>query len=128
MHAFVKTISVGLVSILTASCASTIDADNNAALILPSDTSLQTLTDAVSTLLNGRSVMLAPDSLTKRPTLIIDPVFAIGPDGNPIMGRSTEWPEHLKLAKDGDMCVLIQNRLHKVIILEGVECVAVEAD
>lgn len=73
--------------------------------------------------LHGRSVTLMPDSFTKRSTLIMDPVFATGPDGNPVMGRSTQRPDHFNLMKRGQSCVLIHEETGKETILDGVACV-----
>lgn len=146
MNAIAQSLSIGM-AILCTACASTTapttaPVQSQPVLITPSTHSLNILTQAVSTALNGRPVLLSPDTLTKRPTLIIDPVFHTGPDGNPIMGRSMAKPDHFQLVKrigipvthmgttvtHVDRCVLVHAETGKEVVLDGVDCVVVESN
>lgn len=93
-----------------------------AVLSAPSEATLPVLTSAVSQALNGRSVLLGADSLTTRSTLIIERKIHIGPDGHPIMGRSTEKPDHFQLLKRGDLCYLRHEETGNEQVLENVKC------
>ena len=97
-----------------------------AVLSHPSKATTEKLSQAVSQMLGGRDVLLAPDVLTSSPELILDPRpqrSLATPAG--IMGRSQARPDHFALSKTGRHCILTHKESGKSMSLKGVACEAV---
>lgn len=92
-----------------------------AVLVNPSADTQAELKDVVSKALNGRSVRLAMDSLTKENRLIIDRAQHMR-GGHPVMGRKTEKPNHFYLFKSGSECILRHEQTGETYVLKTAEC------
>ena len=77
---------------------------------------------AISTALGGAPVSLSPDSLTLNSRVIIERREAMGPDGNPIMGRRFDKPDHFILKISGSKCALLHEQTGEYHGLELAEC------
>jgi len=73
----------------------------------PGPRSVAELAKIVSAALNGASVTLADDALTKESTLVIERAPQKDPSGLPAQGRETGKPERFQLVKSGEDCVLV---------------------
>ena len=102
------------VSLITGGCALSAhrdaDPDQPAVLIEQDAAARAELARAVSEALNGVPVRLADDALTRNSELIIERTQRLDTAGRPILGRSTERPEHFQLIERAGRCILIHER------------------
>jgi hypothetical protein len=99
--------SVILVGILSACNHVLVKNDVPAYIVNPTKESRAELKEAVSKALNGVSVTLTDDALTKDDRLIIERKQHVDPQGNLIMGLETEMPHQFRLVKNNGKCILI---------------------
>ncbi|PHS41235.1 MAG: hypothetical protein COA91_02670 [Robiginitomaculum sp.] len=85
--------------------------------------------DVVSQALNGVQVTVAPDVLTKSPTMAIERPEFRSPAGDPIMGRRMDMPEdaadHFTLSRSNEKCVLTHEQTSVSYVLKSARCVVV---
>ena len=106
-----------------AACATVSPQRDVPALITsPSPKSHAELVRVVSRVLNGASITIADDALTRDSALIIERARARGADGAPLTGRDTGRPEHFRLVKNGSRCVLVHERSGKRFTLASASC------
>ena len=112
------------VAMLMASGCRTVSAQTEVPAVIanPSPQSKATLAKAVSEALHGAPVRVADDALTKTDQLIIEREHPLDPAGHPLDGRSREMPEHFRLVKSGDHCILIHQPSEQRFPLTGVSC------
>jgi hypothetical protein len=89
----------------------------------PTVESLTALVQAVRSALDGASVTLADDALTRESTLLIERVVRRDADGRRIQGRELGMPERFRLVKSGASCVLVHERTGRRFALEHTECI-----
>ena len=108
----VRTVA-GMLSL--AACA-TVSAgrDVPALITTPTAESRAELRRVVSRALNGASLTIADDALTRDSVLIIERALSSGRE----MGR----PEHFRLVKNGARCVLVHERTGKRVTLASAGC------
>ena len=98
--------------------------DVPAVIVAPSSQSHAALVDAVSAALDGVSVTLASDTLTRTSTLLVEKSPLPDPNGLPANGRALNVPERFQLVQDGTACILIHERSGKQFELAGTTCSA----
>jgi hypothetical protein len=76
----------------------------------------------VSEALNRASVTLAEDALVHETTLTVERARARDAEGRPLDGRERGRPEHFRLVKSGESCVLVQESTGRRFPLSGVTC------
>ena len=82
------------------------------------------ISNIVSEALNGTRVLVAPDSLTTRSTLSIDPAGS----GHPIAGgRLMGKPDHFDLKMSGKTCYLVHRQSGEVYRVKTATCRAAES-
>lgn len=114
---------IGL-TILSGACNTVANAKSEPAILInPSAETQAELKDMISKALNGRSVRLAADSLTKDNRLIIDRAEHMR-SGNPIMGRKVEKPDHFYLMISGADCILRHEQSGETYVLKTAQCKA----
>jgi hypothetical protein len=96
--------------------------DVPAVITSPSAESRAELVRVVSRALDGASITIADDALTRDSALIIERARARGADGGPLTGRETMKPEHFRLAKNGSHCVLVHEGSGKRFTLTSASC------
>ena len=96
--------------------------DVPAVLTSPSPESHAELVRVVSRALNGASLTIADDALTRDSALIIERARARGKDGAPLTGRDTGKPEHFRLVKNGSRCLLVHEGSGKRFTLASATC------
>ena len=100
-----------LVSQLLCACTSSLAQPDISAIIdKPTKESRAELARAVSSALNGAPVTLADDALTRQSLLIIEKVHPRDASGVPLSGRDFDRPEHFRLIKSAEHCVLVHER------------------
>ena len=101
---------VGAVLATLAGCQATAVADDVPAhIVAPTDASRAALQHAVNDALNT-NVLLADDALTVDSTLVIERNIPGSIDGQSAQGRIMEAPFRFRLVKNGDACILIDER------------------
>lgn len=103
------------------------DPDRPAVLIAPTDAARAELVRTVSEALNGAPVRLADDALTRDSDLIIERAQRLDPAGRPILGRSTEKPDHFRLIERAGRCILIHERTGRRWLLRSARCAPARA-
>ena len=98
--------------------------ESPAVILEPSPRSREELAGAVSTALNGVSVTLADDALTRETTLVLERAKHRDPSGLPAQGREMGMPERFRLVKDGADCVLVHERTGQRFTLRETTCAA----
>ena len=83
------------------------------------------ITEIVSKALHGTKVTIAPDVLTKSPSLIIELAGRGGIGGDPVMGRRMDRPDHFTLSLNGKKCVLTHEQSGESYYLRGAKCEAI---
>ena len=112
-----------LASQLLATCGSGFAQPEMLAIIdKPTEESRAELAQAVSDGLNGASVTLADDALTRDSRLIIEKAHPRDASGVPLSGRDLEKPEIFRLVKVGERCVLVHERTGKRTTLASTSC------
>ena len=96
--------------------------DVPAVITSPTPESHAELVRVVSRALNGASLTIADDALTRDSALTIERARARGTDGTPLTGRDTGRPEHFRLVKNGSGCVLVHERSGKRFTLVSASC------
>jgi len=96
--------------------------DVPAVITSPSPESHAELVRVVSRALNGASLTIADDALTRDCALIIERARARGKGGAPLTGRDTGKPEHFRLVKNGTRCLLVHERSGKRFTLKSASC------
>src|SRR5437588_8726254 len=81
------------------------------------------LAQAVSDALNGAPVTLADDAFTLRSSLVVERARQRDASGRPLSGRDTGMPEHFRLVKNGDLCILVHERTGRRFALQATDCV-----
>ena len=100
---------------LLSACASA-QPDVPAVIDKPTKESRAELAQAVSSALNGASVTIADDALTRDSRLIIEKAHRL-------TGRDFDKPEHFRLVKSGEQCALVHERTDKRTRLASTTCV-----
>lgn len=114
---------LGLCLCLLAGCqAAAIDPDRPAVLVNPDAQARSSLADAVSSMLGGRAVPLAPDALTKQDLLIVEPATHQSMQGNLGSGRQMVPPEKFHLVMRQGHCVLLHDASGTERWLTGAHC------
>ncbi len=115
-------LSLGL-CVVMAGCASiNLETAKDAVLTQTSDESRAEITSAISDALGGRKVTIAPDTFTEQSSVSIVQRDMIGPDGNPVLGRRYDRPDHFYLKKSGASCILVHPSGREFTVLETVHC------
>lgn len=96
--------------------------ETKALLIQTSESIRQEITLAVTDLLKGKPVTLAPDAFMKTSRLLIERKAHLDKQGLPIQGRSLEIPEAFILVKQGKTCLIKHEKSQQVITLSNVKC------
>ena len=108
---------------LLSTCASGFAQPEMLAIIdKPTQESRAELAQAVSDGLNGASVTLADDALTRDSRLIIERAHPRDAIGVPLSGRDRDKPEIFRLVKSGERCVLVHERTGKRTTLASTHC------
>jgi len=81
-----------------------------AVLVSPTAATRAELAQLVSEAMHGAPVRLAADALTTGSELTMTRVERRDAAGHPLLGRSTERPEHFRLLEQGGRCILVQER------------------
>jgi hypothetical protein len=123
MNALARTPAMLGVLLLMACQTSPVPSETQAVLTNPSVESRAELQRVVSGALNRESVTLADDALTRESVLIIERAPARDPNGQLLNGRELEKPEHFRLVKQGEHCVLIHERTASRWTLSSATCV-----
>jgi hypothetical protein len=76
----------------------------------------------VSRALNGASLTIADDALTRDSTLIIERARVRDASGVPLTGRDTGRPERFRLVKNGTRCVLVHEGSGRRWALSSTAC------
>jgi hypothetical protein len=76
----------------------------------------------VSDALGGAPVTLADDALVRESTLIVERARPRDAEGRPFGGREREKPEHFRLVKSGESCLLVQESTGRRFPLAAVAC------
>ncbi len=97
--------------------------DFPAVLVRTTPQSQSELTQVVSEALNGVSVTLADDVLTKTSLLIIERARQKGPDNNRILGRDLSVPDQFRLVINGEQCFLIHQKNSNRYLLAKSFCI-----
>jgi hypothetical protein len=90
----------------------------------PSSQSRAELEQAVSAALNGASVTLRDDALTREDTLVVERIRHRDPNGLLVEGRDMGHPERFHLVKSGSDCVLVQENTGRRFPLSQTTCAA----
>ena len=98
------------------------DKDSPAVLVDPDNQVQSTLADAVSSMLGGRTVTLAPDALTKRDQLIVEPAAHRSLQGDLGAGRQMVAPEKFHLVIRQGHCILVRDASGTEKKLTGAHC------
>ena len=117
--------SLALLAAALATCScGTLPAGSDlpAVIVAPTAQSRDELQQAVSNTLNGASVTLADDALTRDSTLIIERNQARDANGVPLSGRELGRPEKFQLVKSGKDCILIHEASGKRWTLKHTTC------
>ena len=124
-----KTAAVIVGSLLASAGCQTLagDGDVAARLVEVSDASRASLQDAVNRALHAE-VLLAPDALTDGSVLMIERNPPKRMDTLAATGRIMEQPFRFRLVKNGDHCILIDERDQARYPLENTTCVPEQAD
>jgi hypothetical protein len=99
--------------------------DVPAVITQPSASSRAELQQAVSAALNGASVTLRDDALTREDTLIVERIRHRDPNGLLVEGRDMGKPERFHLVKSGNDCVLVQESTGRRFALSQTTCAAI---
>jgi hypothetical protein len=105
-----------------ASCHARAPQDAPAVLANPSPESRAELLRVVSEALGGAPVTLADDALVRETALVFERARARDAEGRPLDGRERGRPEHFRLVKSGESCVLVQESTGRRFPLSGVAC------
>jgi hypothetical protein len=76
----------------------------------------------VSGALNGASVTIADDALTRDSVLIIERARPRDAEGRPLVGRETGRPERFRLVKNGARCILVHEGTGERWVLASATC------
>ena len=112
--------------LLAAGCR-TVSARQDVAAVIsePSARSHSKLVGAVSAALNGATVTLSDDALTRDSTLIVERTRHRDANGLPINGRDLGAPERFHLVKNGTECVLVHENTGRRFALSQTACAAI---
>jgi len=88
----------------------------------PTAESRAELSRVVSGALDGVTVTIADDALTREDTLIIERAVRRDAQGRPLTGRDTGRPERFRLVRSGERCVLVHERTGRRWTLESTTC------
>lgn len=80
------------------------------------------LTEIVSEALNGATITIAPDALTKSPSLIIERAARNSLGGMPMDGRRIDRPDHFTLSLSNGKCVLTHEETDTHYALKIAKC------
>ena len=100
--------------------------DAPAVIVDPSVRSREELTGAVRAALNGVTVTLADDALTRESTLVLERAKHRDASGLPVQGREMGAPERFHLVKSGPDCVLIHEGSGRRFSLHETACAPLE--
>lgn len=117
------------VTLLAAGCknvAPDTGADAAAVIVNPTEASRAALQTAVDAALQRR-VPLTANALTETSVLVIEHRVPQTIDGSPAQGRNMEKPLQFHLVRNGDECILVDQRNQSRTVLANTECVAVDA-
>lgn len=124
MPRFSLPLLISSLAALTACETMDIASMTDALLLSPSDETKAEISTIVSEALNGTRVLVAPDSLTTRSTLSIDPAGS----GHPIAGgRLMGKPDHFDLKMSGKTCYLVHRQSGEVYRVKTATCRAAES-
>ena len=98
--------------------------DVPAVITEPSERSRAELEQAVSAALNGATVTLRDDALTREDTLVVERIRHRDPNGLLIEGRDLGRPERFHLVKNGAECVLVHESTGRRFPLSQTTCAA----
>jgi len=98
--------------------------DVPAVLTAPTAESRREIVRVVSGALDGASVTVADDALTRDDTLIIERAPARDASGRPLDGREKGRPERFRLLRVDSRCVLVHERTGRRFTLESATCSA----
>ena len=99
--------------------------DAPAVILEPSPRSREELAGAMSAALNGVTVTLADDALTRESTLVLERAKHRDASGLPAQGREMGMPERFHLVKSGPDCVLIHEGSGRRFTLRDTGCSAI---
>ena len=100
--------------------------DALAVILEPSPRSREELAGAMSAALNGVTVTLADDALTRESTLVLERAKHRDASGLPVQGREMGMPERFRLVKSGTECVLVHEGTGRRFTLRETTCAPVE--
>jgi len=99
--------------------------DVPAVITEPSAGSRAELERAVSAALNGASVTLRDDALTREDTLVVERIRHRDPNGLLVEGRDMGRPERVHLVNNGADCVLVHEGTGRRFPLSRTTCAAI---
>jgi hypothetical protein len=117
-----RTLALAALIVLSACARGLTQAETPAVIDNPTDASRAVLVAAVRAALNGTSVTLAEDALTRDDVLIIEPLRPRDARGTPLSGRDLDHPEHFRLVKVGAKCILVHERTGERQALASTRC------
>ena len=97
------------------------DADQDAVIVNPDTASRAALRETVNAALQT-DVLLADDALTDTSILSIERKLPQSIEGSPAQGRNMEMPIQFRLVKNGDECILVDQRDMSRTVLADTVC------
>ena len=109
-------------AIAMAGCKNVVpDADQDAVIVNPDTASRAALRETVNAALQT-DVLLADDALTDTSILSIERKLPQSIEGSPAQGRNMEMPIQFRLVKNGDECILVDQRDMSRTVLADTVC------
>jgi hypothetical protein len=112
------------VLLLAACSASPVNTDTAALRATADSRSKSEIENVLSSALDGASITIADDALTRESTLIIERGMHRSVDRNPVLGRDLGRPNHFRLVLDARQCFLVHEETGLRWMLNETECVA----
>ncbi len=126
MSRFFTSFQVASALVLALAACRTVPARSEVPAVITNSTlqSRAALAQAVSQALNGATVTLAEDALTKSDNLIIEPANPRDANAQLLNGRERGMAEDFRLVKAGGQCILIHQRTERRFPLGDITCSA----
>lgn len=100
--------AVAAAALLAPAACGTLSAQERPAVVVaPTSASRAELVRVVSAAMNGQTVTLADDALTRQSVLTVERRTPPGPQGRAATGRTLDAPEQFRLVLRGARCVLV---------------------
>jgi len=122
MKTIMNALLLVVAAIAMAGCKNVVpDADQDAVIVNPDTASRAALRETVNAALQT-DVLLADDALTDTSILSIERKLPQSIEGSPAQGRNMEMPIQFRLVKNGDECILVDQRDMSRTVLADTVC------